>query len=293
MTISGTGAVPSTVGQCLALATERLVAAGIDGARLDARVLIGHSLGMAQASVLGASERVLTADERRRIETLIIRRAGREPISRILGTREFWSLPLVIGPDTLIPRPDSETVVETALVFLRSRPGPLRLLDLGTGTGCLLLALLKELPQAMGVGVDLDSGAVAVAAANARALGLADRGRFVQGDWAVGLTGRFDAVVSNPPYIPDAEIDGLEPEVRIHEPRLALAGGADGLDAYRCIAAQLPDIMADGGRAFLEIGIGAADSVGAILRARGLEPLAVVSDLAGVPRCLSAYVRRR
>lgn len=288
----GVAAPPSTVGQRLNEATGQLNAAGIEGARLEARVLVGHVLGLGQASVLAARERFPTEDELRRIDDLVGRRVAREPIARILGSREFWSLAFVVGPDTLIPRPDSETVVETALAFLRPCPGPLRLLDLGTGTGCLLLALLSELPQATGIGIDLSAGAVEIATVNARSLGLANRAIFLEGNWATDVSGRFDAVVSNPPYIPDSEIAGLDPEVRLHEPRLALAGGTDGLDAYRRIAAQLPGLLTDNGRAFLELGIGAADSVAAILRGHGLQPLAAVPDLAGIPRCLPVCIQR-
>ena len=214
------------------------------------------------------------------------RRAGREPVSRILGEREFWSLRFSLAPDTLDPRPDSETVVEAALDWCGERPGPLRVLDLGTGTGCLLLAVLESRPEATGIGTDIAAGAVAEAARNAAALGLSDRASFRRADWDAGIAGRFDLILSNPPYIPTPEIGGLEPEVTSWDPKAALDGGADGLDAYRRIAPAAAGRLAPGGAAFLEIGAGQEEPVEAIMAAEGFSRFVRKADLGGNVRCL-------
>jgi release factor glutamine methyltransferase len=187
-------------------------------------------------------------------------------VARLTGVREFWSLPFRVTPDTLEPRPDSETVVEAALAALDAagvpRQRPLGLLDLGTGTGCLLLALLRELPAAWGLGVDISPGACAAAAANARSLGLARRARFRPGDWGRGLDGGFDLVVANPPYVSDGEIATLQPEVALHEPRSALAGGPDGLAGHRALAPHVARLLGDGGVAVVEFGAGPGSAHG-------------------------------
>jgi release factor glutamine methyltransferase len=266
---------------------KRLEKAGVESARLDARLLLGEVLGLTPTQVIAAGDRQLSGPERMTLDALVRRREGREPMARILGRQEFWSLTFAVSPDTLIPRPDSETLVEAALARLKPLGGRLRLLDLGTGTGCLLLSLLTELPEAEGVGIDLSPGAVATAAANARSLGLDGRCRFQLGDWTAAA-GPFDGVVCNPPYIPDGEIAGLAPEVARYEPRLALAGGQDGYTAYRCIAEALPKLLAHSGYAFFEIGQGGASPVAAILQENGLEVIEIKSDLAGIERCLIA-----
>jgi release factor glutamine methyltransferase len=276
----------SDVGQAVAEVAGRLAGVGIGESRREARLLVAAATGLSNASVVAYPERGLSDAERRRLAMLVERRAGREPISRILGWREFWSLRFAIGPDTLDPRPDSETLVEAALEFA-DRAGPLRVLDLGTGSGCLLLAVLSERPLAEGLGIDLDPGALAVAAANAQALGLAGRARFRQGDWGEGIAGRFDVILCNPPYVPSGMIAGLQPEVVGFDPPLALSGGPDGLAAYRRLAAWLPRLLAAGGRAFVEIGAGQADEVVPVLAAGGLRPLEGRSDLAGIVRCLA------
>jgi release factor glutamine methyltransferase len=209
-------------------------------------------------------------------------------VSRLVGEREFWSLPFAVTPATLDPRPDSETLVEAALARTADRAAPVRLLDLGTGSGCLLLALLHELRAAWGVGTDRSAAAVAAARANAVRLGLADRARFVVADWAAPLAGRFDIVLANPPYIERGAIAGLAPEVARHDPVLALDGGPDGLDAYRAILAGLEALVAPRGRAYLEIGDGQAGAVSALLEAAGFADLELAHDLAGRARCLVA-----
>jgi release factor glutamine methyltransferase len=275
----------SDIGQALAEVAGRLAGAGIGEARREARLLVAASTGLSDASVVAYPERSLSDAECRQLASLAERRAAREPISRILGWREFWSLRFALGPDTLDPRPDSETLVEAALDFADPAM-PLDVLDLGTGSGCLLLAFLSERPLARGLGVDINPGALAVAAANARSLGLAGRTSFRQGDWGEGTAERFEVVLCNPPYIPVGMIAALQPEVAGFDPPLALSGGPDGLAAYRSLAACLPRLLAAGGRAFVEIGASQADEVVPVLAAGGLRPLGRRSDLAGIVRCL-------
>ncbi|MGL4967302.1 MAG: peptide chain release factor N(5)-glutamine methyltransferase [Inquilinus sp.] len=274
------------IAEALRDGTARLAAAGIDSALTDARLLLMSALGIDRTGLLSRAAEALPAEAAARYAASLARRAAREPVSRILGHREFWSLDFALGPATLDPRPDSETLVEAALAAVPDRP--LRVLDLGTGTGCLLLAVLHDRPSAFGIGVDRSEAAARVARDNARALGLADRAAILVGDWATALAGRFDLVLSNPPYIPEADITALEPEVRDHDPRLALSGGTDGLDAYRALAAALPDLLAPGGTAVVELGIGQAADVAALFRGAGLDIAGTPHDLAGIPRCLVA-----
>jgi release factor glutamine methyltransferase len=274
------------IASALARAARRLDGAGLPGSRLDARLLLCHATGLALERIVGYPERPLTRGECERFEALLIRRIAREPLSQIVGRREFWSLPFKVTGDTLTPRPETETLVEAALVLMPERNAPCRILDLGTGTGCLLLALLSELPASEGVGVELSEPAARTARENARRLGLASRARFVVGDWDACIEGRFDLVVSNPPYIRDDSIAGLDPEVALHEPRIALAGGPDGLACYRALGPVLARRVAPGGRAILEVGAGQADVVEAIFARVGLLPAARRADLAGIERCL-------
>jgi release factor glutamine methyltransferase len=217
--------------------------------------------------------------------TLITRRAAREPLAYILGWREFWSLRFRVSPATLIPRPDSETLVEAALALCPDPQAPIRVLDLGTGTGCLLLAVLHERPNAFGVGVDRSESAVHVALSNACDLGLAERSVFLCGDWAGSIRGRFDLVLSNPPYIATPELAGLMPDVASHEPRSALDGGNCGLGAYRAIIAALPHLLAPSGAAVLELGAGQFDAVGETAASAGFQ-VAARADLAGITRAI-------
>jgi release factor glutamine methyltransferase len=280
----------------LADAARRLAGAGVDDAKGDARALFAAATGIDRLALLNDPDRPVDPAAAGRFAAMVDRRAGREPVHRILGTGEFWGLPFRLSPDTLEPRPDSEAIVEAALDAVGpGRAAPLRLLDLGTGTGCLLLALLSELPAATGVGTDRAPGAARTARANARALGLAARAAFLVADWTAAIGGRFDLVVANPPYVPDADVPALAPEVRDHDPRAALAGGPDGLAPYRTIAADLPRLLAPGGTAVFEVGAGQADDVAAIARAAGLDPVAVRADYGGVPRAvvLRAVVLRR
>jgi len=251
----------------LAEAAQRLSAAGIADAEREARLLQRYFPETAE------------------FDAAVARRAAREPMSHILGVREFWSLEFAVTPAVLDPRPDSETVVEAVLEALPDRARPYRILDLGTGTGCLLLALLSELPNATGVGTDASPQALGVALGNAHRLGLSARAQFAERDWTEGVEGRYDVIVSNPPYIPTAEIDRLEPEVVRFEPRAALDGGADGLKAYRAIIPALGRHLADGGIAALEIGADQGVKVSEIARSAGFET-AIRRDLAGRERCL-------
>ncbi|HYH17051.1 MAG TPA: peptide chain release factor N(5)-glutamine methyltransferase [Azospirillum sp.] len=279
---------PTTLQSLRRAAEARLRAAGVDTPELDARLLLEHALGLTRDQLLTRAHDPVTHEQAARLDALVERRAGREPVSRILGSRGFWTLDLALNADTLDPRPDTEAVVEAALDAIPDRAASLRLLDLGTGTGCILLALLAELPNATGIGVDVSPQAVAAAAENAARNGLDARACFQTGDWAAGLGERFDLIVSNPPYIPSADIAALEPEVRVHDPLRALDGGTDGLDAYRAIAAQLPGLLVPGGSVVLEVGIGQAGDVAALLAAAGLGLTGVFRDLGGVERCVRA-----
>ncbi|MGD9767999.1 MAG: peptide chain release factor N(5)-glutamine methyltransferase [Pseudolabrys sp.] len=282
----------ATITQARRALTDALRGAGIESADVDARLLIGEALGLDHAALVSRSEDTIAPDHIAAIEAFAARRLAREPVSRIIGRREFWSLPLKVTPDVLVPRADTETLVERALDHIVKnglRAERLRLLDIGTGTGALLLALLSELPNAIGIGTDLSPAAVAIAEENARALELAARASFVTGSYAAGARGPFDIIMSNPPYIARAEIDTLAPEVRDHDPRLALDGGNDGLDAYRGVIAEARPLLTPGGRLILELGAGQAPAVTALVEATGLvlygEPQ---NDLAGIPRALAA-----
>ena len=245
--------------------------AGLDTPVLDARLIVQHALGIDWNSLFMAADQPLTEHERASLESQLARRAAHEPVSRIVGHRHFWTLNLSVTPDTLDPRPDTETLIEAAVAAIPDRKTPLTVLDLGTGTGALLIALLSEYPEATGIGVDLSPGALAVAKANAEAHGVGDRVAFRRGSWADGVDGPFDLIVSNPPYIEQGDLAGLPPEVREHDPMLALDGGADGLDAYRAIVPALSRLMMGSSLAILEIGAGQGDDVVAIAEAIGLK----------------------
>ena len=273
-----------------ALAT-RFQSAGIDSAELDARLLLGHALNLDLTGMIAAANRALTMDESNRIETLASRRLTGEPVARILGQKEFWGLRLELSPATLVPRPDTETVVELALQMLREGPAgkPPRIADLGTGTAAILLALLSELPEATGIGTDISDEALETATANAARLGLAPRASFIRCDYASALTGPYDLIVSNPPYIRSSDIAGLAVEVREHDPLAALDGGPDGLDAYRALIPQAARILAPGAALVVEAGQGQAAQIEALMTAAGLTPHgAPRADLAGIPRAIGA-----
>ena len=292
MTLPAHAEEDTTVEQMLIAATVRLRDAGVEAARRDALLLLAAALESDTDTVRARPERPLDAAAHSAFKALIDRRAGREPVSRILGAREFWSLPFKITRDTLDPRPDSETVVAAVLSRIADRTAPLRLLDLGTGSGCLLLALLSELPAARGLGVDISEAAVRVARENATDLGLAGRADFLCASWGApsgtGLSGTWQVIVSNPPYILSGELPDLAPEVLDFDPPLALAGGPDGLDAYRALAPEIARVMAPDGLAALEIETAQIENVETLLRAAGLLEFGRERDLAGKWRCLLA-----
>ena len=275
-----------TVAGALVKAVRALAAAGIDAPRREARLLLSTILGVDAAALLGNPDRALHAEEGARFAAFVARRAAREPAARLLGYREFWSLDFALSPETLVPRPDSETLVEAVLAQIGERRAPLRLLDLGTGSGCLLLALLSELPAATGIGIDIAAAAALTARRNAVALGFVDRASFAAGSWATAIVGCFDVIVVNPPYIESGAIDGLAPEVGEHDPRRALDGGPDGLDSYRALAPEMGRLLRKDGVAAFECGAGQAQSVAAIVRRAGLTIVESRRDLAGTERCL-------
>jgi len=291
----------------LRAAAERLRAAGIENPRLEARLLWEHSsqISLSPTGGEGRGEGVSplahnpsspphpnplpprgrgNTDEI--FKSLLSRRLAREPLAYITGTKEFWSLEFAVGPGVLIPRPETELTIEAALETFPDKQAPLAALDLGTGSGAILIAFLREFPKARGLGIDASGEALIWARANAARLGVESRCRFQRGNWAEGLAGPFDAIFANPPYIDAGDMARLAPEVGRFEPHLALSGGADGLDAYRALALQIPPLLAFSGRAFVEMGLGLAPSVADLFRAQGLEIGPIRPDLSGIPRCL-------
>jgi release factor glutamine methyltransferase len=282
-----------SVDEAQRILSKSFALAGIDSGMTDARALIGAALRLSRAQLLAQSDRLLEPREIAAIDALAARRMKREPVSRILGRKEFWSLMLDVTPDVLVPRPDTETLIEAALDYVVRgglRLEPLRILDIGTGTGALMLALLQELPNARGVATDVSVAALHVARGNAERLKLASRCSFVACNLADGVQGRFDLIVSNPPYIARGAIALLDPEVRDFDPRLALDGGADGLDADRAIAASVPPLLAPGGRLIMELGVGQAPPVTALFEAAKFIVLSVRNDLGGIARALIAKI---
>jgi len=277
-----------TVETCMAAASDRLRAAGVDEPRRETRLLLAHALGVDPATVIGYPERPVP--DCGGFFELVERRAHGMPMAHILGRREFWSLEFQVTPDTLDPRPDSETIIESAVSALASRrEDALSVLDLGTGTGCLLLATLSEFPRANGVGVDLSQAAARIARNNARRLKFDGRAHFIVGDWAAALDGRYDVILGNPPYIPSHEIPELQPEVVKYEPKLALDGGEDGLDAYRIIMMDLSRLLNADGIAIFEVGAGQWQTVAGFVREAGLAVDAPASDLSGIDRCVICH----
>ncbi len=272
-----------TVGEALRHGGAVLGAAGIDAPRLDSRLLLAHAAGLTQDALLREPGRAVEPES---YQALLDRRAAREPLALILGWQEFWSLRFQVSPATLIPRPESETLIEAALAARPERGRVASVLDLGTGTGCLLLAALTEFRSARGVGTDRNPAAAALAAGNARTLGLGGRARMIAADWAAPLAARFDLVLTNPPYIESGDMPGLMPEVAWFEPLLALDGGRDGLAAYRAILAVLPGLLQPGGLAVLELGAGQDGAVRRLAKAAGFGRVTARADLAGVPRVL-------
>jgi len=265
---------------------RRLEAAGIDTPVIDARLLVEAGAGVSRLDIITDPRRAITQEQVEAVDALTKRREAREPVAYIVGHKHFWTLELAVTPGVLIPRPETELLVETALKEIPAE-APARVLDLGVGSGAILLSVLADRPNATGVGVDISDYALAVARANTAALGFNDRTEFYHGGWDAPLTGEFDVVLSNPPYIPSNDIAGLAPEVAQHEPRLALDGGVDGLDAYRAIIVRLPQLLKPGGLFALEVGQGQAEDVQALARAAGLSTQDPLMDLAGIPRVVA------
>lgn len=274
---------PDALDRLLAGATARLKQAGCDTPVLDARLLLQAAAGISREELILGPDRPLTPEQLAAFESFIARRVRSEPVSRILGAREFYGRVFKVTPDTLDPRPDTETLIEAALGVM---PSGARLLDLGTGTGAIAVTLLAERPDATGVATDLSAAALAVARENAARLGVAPRLTLLQGSWFGPVSGAFDIILSNPPYIPAADIADLSPDVRNFDPGLALSGGDDGLDPYRAIASATAAHLAGGGHVLVEIGAGQAEDVSAIFAAQGFAPAGRHRDLGGHERCL-------
>jgi release factor glutamine methyltransferase len=273
------GVTTATLVQAWTQARRRLEAAGIEAPVIDARLLLEAAAGASRADILTDPHRALTAEQSAALDSFLARREAREPVSHILGRKGFWTVELKVTRDVLTPRPDTETLVDALLKSLPAE-APMRILDLGSGSGAILLALLAERPAWSGVGVDISPEALEVARENAARLKLEDRASFVHASWTDGQGDQaFDAVAANPPYIPSADIAGLEPEVSLHEPRLALDGGADGLDAYRLLASQVLRVLKPGGVFALEIGHDQGQAVEALMTAAGAGYSRVISDL--------------
>jgi release factor glutamine methyltransferase len=280
--------VTETLGSLLVEATATLTQAGFGEPRRQARRLVASALDLTPTDLLAHPEQVLDEQRTDHVRFALGRMVDREPLSRILGRCEFWGLEFGLSLDTLDPRPETETVVEAVLRRFPDRKAPFDFLDLGTGTGCILMALLSEFPAATGFGLDIASDASMTARRNAVALRLAGRAHFVVGDWGTAISGRFDVIVSNPPYIDRSALADLPREVALYDPCLALDGGLDGLCAYRSLAADLSRLLKPGGVFACEIGAGQAPAVAAILRASGLAIDGCERDLAGLARCVVA-----
>lgn len=275
------------VSTALDRAAQRLAGAGIDRARFEARLLLAHLTGLSPARQIADPDQILGEDAQTQFEDLIARRENHEPISHLTGEREFWSLPFKVSSAVLDPRPDSETLVAAALEIFSDPDSACSVLDLGTGSGCLLLSVLKNRSKAHGVGIDVSAGALRMAAQNADRLDLSRRAYFVRGDWGTAVVGSFDLILCNPPYIATGNLANLAPEVARYEPRTALDGGADGLAAYRNFLPQLSRLVRSDSVALVEIGAGQTTDVTAIANNFGLRVSQVYRDLAGIQRCLA------
>ena len=269
-------------------AQKRLKTAGVDSPSIDARLLLEAAADVSRVDVISDPYRQLTAEQVERFDGYVERRSRREPVARILGRKGFWKLLLQVSPDVLTPRPETERVVDIALEAFPEERASFSMLDLGVGSGAILLSVLAERPAAKGLGVDISEAALAVARDNAAGLGLADRATFLRTDWTQGLPDEaFDLVTSNPPYIPTGDIEGLEPEVCEHEPRLALDGGADGLEAYRLLAPEILRVLKPEGRFAVEIGWDQGAAVKALFEQAGAQGLKVVRDLSDRDRVVA------
>lgn len=264
-----------------------LTEAGFETAALDARLLLLKALRVSATDLITGPDVPLTPEQSEILSAFLQRRLNHEPVARIIGEREFWGLPFRLSPETLVPRPDTETLVETALDLLPDWQAPLRIVDFGTGSGCILVALLHELPNATGLGVDLSFGALVTARTNARDNRVSSRCHFALSRWADAVSGQFDLIVSNPPYIASEIIPTLDEEVREHDPRLALDGGPDGLEPYRILLTEAERLLAPGGLLAVEIGYDQAENLTSLAKAHSLEVMKIAHDLSGNPRCVA------
>lgn len=278
----------TTIGAAVNELTRHFTDAGLDSPRLDARILVGHATGLEAANLFARTDQALTAAQAAAISAFAARRLAHEPVSRILGHREFWGLDFELSPATLDPRPDTETLVSAALALKDTLPAAPRVLDLGTGTGCILIAILSEWQGARGVGIDRDPAAVDAARKNAARLGVGPRTDVRVGNWCDGLADTFDLIVSNPPYIGEGEAPDLARDVLDFDPHGALFAGPDGLDAYRALIPAAKARLAPGGRLILEIGVTQEKAVGILLEKAGFVMEAAVPDLSGRVRALVA-----
>lgn len=275
-----------TIAEALADAVRQLEEAGVESAHLDARLLLARVLNVGREYLVMHHDTSLSDAELIAFDALVDRRASREPMAQILGEREFWSLNFLVTADTLTPRPDSETIIATVLDYVPNPNARMMIADFGTGTGCLLLSLLTEFPNAHGLGVDISPAALAIAGKNAALHGLMDRAHFHHTSWGENVHGRYDIIVSNPPYIRESDMDELAPEVVEYEPHSALVAGKDGLDAYRALMPHVKRLLAEKGVAALECGMGQSADVAAIAKAYGLRHLETCCDFAGIDRCV-------
>ncbi|WP_091132074.1 peptide chain release factor N(5)-glutamine methyltransferase [Microvirga guangxiensis] len=276
-----------TRAQALRNLRQTLMEAGFETAAIDARLLVLSALDIPATALITNPDIPLTPAEAELLAAFTRRRLAHEPVARIVGEREFWGLPFALSAETLVPRPDTETVVETVLELLPDRQAPLLMADFGTGSGCILVALLHELPQATGLGVDLSPGALETARRNAWANGVGDRSLFALSHWADAVTGQFDLIVSNPPYIASPVIPTLDREVREHDPLLALDGGPDGLEPYRILLDEARRLLVPGGLLAVEIGYDQAEELKTLAAEKGLEIVEIAHDLSGNPRCVA------
>ncbi len=272
--------------EILPKAKQSLLDTGINSPFLDAEILLGYAIGKSREFVIGRPEYQLSAQEETNFNTLILRRQNFEPVAKIIGIKEFWEHKFIVNFATLDPRPDSESLIEAVLELLPEKHAEFNVLDLGTGSGCLLLTILSHYPNAQGVGVDIVIDTLNVAKENAKKIGLAKRAHFILNDWTENLGGRFDLIISNPPYIKNSDIDKLAPEVSIHEPRIALDGGVDGLDYYRRLASQTKHLLNENGYMVFEFGKGQENDVKKIFELAGMQVISFKNDMTATPRCI-------
>lgn len=269
-------------------AKKSLKESGCESAFLDAELLLAHCLGKSREFVIGRPEYMLSENEMEAYRSVITRRKNREPVAKIIGRKEFWGREFLVNGKTLDPRPDSESLIEAILETFPDKNSELNIIDFGTGTGCLLITALSEYQNSQGIGVDIDRDTLDIAKENAQKLGLAKRSKFILNDWAEGVTGKFDLIISNPPYIKNSDIEKLAPEVSVHEPYAALAGGDDGLDCYRLLAPSMKNLLKKHGHLIFEFGMGQEEAVKTIIEQYGLKFVSFKKDMAGVIRCIVA-----